>query len=83
MVKDWETGIELGRALERINSHDKRMDKIEADHEHLQTEVSEAKTLAVRVGLVVILWLGGMVIKLPAEQGGEFVGSFLKAFLSK
>ncbi len=83
MVKDWESGIELGRALERINSHDKRMDKIEADHEHLQTEVSEAKTIAVRVGLVVILWLGGLMIKLPAQQGGEFIGSALKALLSK
>ena len=73
----------MGRALERLSSHERRMDRIEADHEHLQTEVSEAKTIAVRVGLVVILWLAGMVIKLPAEAGGEFVASFLKAFLQK
>lgn len=83
MVKDWIDGIEFGRAIEKIASHERRMDRLEADHEHLQTEVSEAKTIAVRVGLVVILWLGGMVVKIPAEQGGEFVGSFLKAFLSK
>jgi hypothetical protein len=83
MLRDWETGISVGRALERLSSHERRMDRIESDHEHLQTEVSEAKTIAVRVALVVILWLGGMVVKLPAEQGGEFVASFLKAFLSK
>jgi hypothetical protein len=83
MLSGWENGIEIGRALEKLSSHERRMDRIEADHEHLQTEVSEAKTIAVRVGLVVILWLGGMVIKLPAEQGGEFVASFLKAFLQK
>jgi len=83
MVKDWETGIQLGRALERLTSHDRRMDRIEAAHEHLQTEVTQAKTIAVRVGLVVLLWLGGLMIKLPAEQGGEFLAGFLKAFLSK
>ena len=83
MQRDWETGISVGRALERLSSHERRMDRIEADHEHLQAEVSEAKTIAVRVALVVILWLAGMAIKIPAEQGGEFVGSLLKAFLSK
>jgi hypothetical protein len=83
MLKDWETGISVGRALERLSSHERRMDRIEADHEHLQTEVSEAKTIAVRVGLVVILWLGGMVVKIPSEQGSEFVAGVLKAFLSK
>jgi hypothetical protein len=83
MQRDWETGISVGRALERLSSHERRMDRIESDHEHLQAEVSEAKTIAVRVGLVVILWLGGMVIKLPAEQGGEFVGNLIKVFLSK
>lgn len=77
----WETGVEIGRALEKISSHENRMDRIEADHEHLQTEVSEAKTLAIRVGLVVLLWLAGLAVSIPSERGGEFMASFLKAFL--
>lgn len=78
---DWETGVKFGQTLEKLSAHDRRMDTIEQHHEHLQTEVTEAKTLAIRVGLVVLLWLAGMAINMPSEKGGEFVASFLKAFL--
>lgn len=80
MERDWENGIQIGRALERLSGHERRMDRIESDHDHLQTEVTEAKTLAIRVGLVLLLWLAGIAIKIPAEQGGEFLAGFLKAF---
>lgn len=78
---NWETALELGRAIERLSSQERRMSKLEADHEHLQTEVTEAKTMATRVGLVVLLWLGGLAISMPSEKGGEFLASFLKAWL--
>ena len=77
----WETGVEVGRAIERMASHERRMDQIEGDHAHLQAEVTYAKTLAMRVALVVLLWLAGLAINMPSEKGGEFAASFLKAFL--
>lgn len=80
-MERWEAGIEFGRALERLSGHERRMDRIEADHEHLQEEVTQSKTLAMRVGLVVLLWLAGLVVAVPSEKGGEFLASFLKAYL--
>lgn len=77
----WEDGVKFGQTLEKLASHERRMDRIEGDHEHLQKEVTEAKTLATRVGLVVLLWLAGLAINLPAEKGGEFLASFLKAYI--
>ncbi len=81
MQGHWESGIEFGRALERLTGHERRMDRIEADHDHLRTEVTQAKTLAIRVGLVLVLWLAGLAVAIPSEKGGEFLAAFLKAYL--
>ena len=78
---DWETGIEFGRAIERLASHETRLSKVEETQQILFKEIKRAKLFAARAGLVVLLWGGGLIVKLPAETHAEITISFLKALL--
>lgn len=71
---DLHTGIEFGRLLERVGSHDIRITKVEED-------IKRAKHLLTRAGLVILIWVAGLSAKLPAETIGEFTASFLNGLL--
>ena len=85
---DWETGIEFGRAIERLSnherqlvSHDSRLSAVEETQDVLFREIRRAKLFAARAGLVAMLWGAGILMNLPAESIGEILASFLKALL--
>ncbi len=85
---NWETGIEFGRAIERLSahearlsSHDRRIEAVEDSQNVIFAEVRRAKLFAARAGLVAILWGAGIMANLPAESIGEILASFLKALL--
>ena len=73
-MPSWETGVQLGQALEQIRSHEARLSQVES-------EVSTIKTLVYRGALVASLWGGGLMLNVPADKMGEYVAAFLKATL--
>lgn len=71
---DWETGIEFGRALERLASHEARIAKVEED-------IRLTKIIAARATLVVLLWAFGIIGQMSSERIGETMADLLKALL--
>ncbi len=71
----FETGVALGQALSQLRDHEHRLGKIEQ-------EVITIKSLATRGALLLLLWVGGLLINLPADRVGEVTAGFLKG-LSK
>lgn len=71
----FEQGVAFGQALCRLQDHETRITRVEQ-------EVETVKSLAIRGGLLLVLWIGGLALNLPAERVGAFTASFLSA-LSK
>lgn len=71
----FESGVAFGQALSQLRDHEHRLDKIER-------EVITIKSLAIRGALLLVLWIGGLMVNLPADRVGELTASFLKG-LSK
>ena len=69
---DWE-GVDFGVKIgERLNTHDMRLARIEKD-------MDRAKLILSRAGLVVLLWTGGLLTKVPSETIGDVLAGLLKA----
>jgi hypothetical protein len=69
---DFEMGVEFGRAISTLKSHEQRLTSVEQ-------EIADLRTMGQRAALVAMLWAGGMLLNLPADRIGETAGAFFKA----
>jgi hypothetical protein len=79
MEQDFTTGLEFGRALERLRVHGDRLDAIEAAVSGIRAELTKARGYITRGGLLVALWTGGMVTNLNTETGADLLRTLIKA----
>lgn len=71
---NFETGVEVGKALSQIQDHGRRLDALEGD-------VHDLRTLITRGMLLAALWLVGVAGNIKADTIGEGAAAFLKAWL--
>ena len=70
---DFETGVQIGQALSDIKNNTRRISALE-------TEVGGLKTIIMRSLLLAVLWLIGIAGNLSAQQMGETLAAFVKAW---
>lgn len=86
MQRDWEEGIAIGQALERLKNLGRRTDALEADQMSMRKDIAGLKRLQelmIRGAVVVCLWGGTALLVLPADKVGEMAASFVRSMLHK
>jgi hypothetical protein len=83
MGRDWEDGVAMGQALERLRSLHYRTTELEKGQRALAEEVRSIKTLIVRLGFIAVSWGVPLVMLLPAEKVGEIAGAAIASLLKK
>jgi hypothetical protein len=75
---DLETGIEFGRAIERLSHHDRMIADLEDSHEDLHDQVQQIKAWFIRIGLVATLLGAGLLTNVKAERIGDIAAALLR-----
>jgi len=80
-MTDWDfsTGLEFGRALERIRHHEDRMDGLEDGLLEVRSQIQGIRTTMSRGGLLVALWTSGGTAWVSQERAGEILAGAIKA----
>ena len=85
-MRDWEEGIAIGPALERLKHLGRRTDQLEEGQKDIRKDIAGLKRLQelfIRGAIVVSLWGGTALLVLPADKVGEAAASFVRSMLSK
>ncbi len=80
-MRTWETGIEFGRAIEQLRSHEARITDHDLDIREIRHEVGTLRTYTMRGALLLALWVAAISANLPAERIGEIAGTTLKSLI--
>jgi hypothetical protein len=75
---DFDTGLEFGRALEKLRHHGDRLDAIEAAVSGIRAEITRARGYISRGGLLIALWTGGMLTNVSTDSGAELLRTLLR-----
>jgi hypothetical protein len=78
MEQDFTTGLEFGRALERLRVHGDRLDAIEEAVSGIRAELTKARGYINRGGILVALATGGMATNLGTEAGADLLRTLIK-----
>jgi hypothetical protein len=78
MEQDFTTGLEFGRALERLRVHGDRLDAIEEAVSGIRAELTKARGYISRGGLLIALWTGGMLTNASTDSGAELLRTLLR-----
>ena len=85
---DFETGVQVGRALQTLRAHEKRMDGQDhhmqwQDHRitKVEGEMATLRDLLLRSALVAVLAAAGIILNIKAETAGEAAAFFVKGML--
>jgi hypothetical protein len=75
---DFDTGLEFGRALEKLRHHGDRLDAIEEAVSGIRAEITRARGYISRGGLLIALWTGGMLTNASTDSGAELLRTLLR-----
>jgi hypothetical protein len=76
---DFGTGMEFGRALEKLRAHGDRLDHLDGTIETIQAELRGIKTTIGRGGLLAALWASGGTAWASQDKAGELIAGAIKA----
>lgn len=79
MLRDWDTGVAFGRALEQIRHNTADIRHLQSDQQEIRREVGQIRAYMLRGGLLLVLWVAAASANLPAERIGEIAGTTLKS----
>jgi len=71
--------IELGRYLERVNTHSEQIQELDHRVTHIETDISTVKAWASRVATAGALWAAGLGLSLKSNDIGALLARMIKA----
>lgn len=83
MRHQFESGLELGRLIERQRGTDASVVQMRADIKEVRKEVSDIKHIIQRAGLLITLWGSALGIAMTNETAASFIVSILQKAAGK
>ena len=80
---DFDTGLEFGRAIEKLRGHGDRLDHLEDTIESIRSELRGIKTTIGRGGFLAALWASGGTAWASQDKAGELIAGAIKALFRR